>query len=206
MKQLTRLAAVYVGLGGLILLLGSATGAPAAVQDEAPPKFIGVSSCKKCHNKSSIGKQYKAWQSKKHAGAFELLKGERAAEVAKKAGVEGPAFEAPACLSCHTTAYGLDPKKGYGEKFEPEEGVTCEACHGAGEFFGKPEDGKLHTEAHGKGYTATSEELCRKCHNDTSPTWDPERDTDKEGNKVGFDYPTRLKMILHPIPKEEDKK
>ena len=27
----------------------------------------------------------------------------------------------------------------------------------------------------------------------------------EDGTKVGFDYKKRLKMILHPVPKEEEK-
>jgi hypothetical protein len=205
MKQLKRLVAASVGLSGLLVLLVGAASAPQDPQDDAPPKYIGVRSCKKCHNKSSTGKQFKVWSSKKHAKAYELLSSEHSLEVAKKAGVEGNPAEAAECLRCHTTAYGLPKKTHYGPKFSLEDGVSCEACHGAGEFFAKPVDGKIHTEAVGKGYVEATEELCRSCHNDTSPTWDPERDTLEDGTKTGFDYKKRLEMILHPISKKDKK-
>ncbi len=200
-------------VGCLPLLIGSAAAqakaSPGTASQDAggqkklPPLYIGAKSCKKCHMKSSIGKQYKIWQGKKHAKAFELLKSERAQEVAKEQGLEVKAFEAPECLKCHTTGHGYGPRKThYGPKFNLEEGVTCEACHGPGEFFKKPEDGKLHKEAEGKGYLQATEALCRGCHNEESPTWNPEADTTEDDQKVGFDFKTRLKMMAHPIPKE----
>ena len=196
--------------GFLTLLIGAVSaqdekpdGKP---EEKTPVRYVGVTSCKKCHLKSSIGKQYKVWKELKHAKAFELLKTERAQEVAKKAGVTKKAFEAPECLKCHTTGYGLPAKTHYGPKFKPEDGVSCEACHGPGEFYAKPQDEKLHKEAMGKGYILPDEKLCRECHNEESPTWNPEADTTKDGKKVGFDYKSRLKKILHPIPKEEDEK
>ena len=204
MKRSTSLLVLLFALLGSLPLLVGAAPAQDDGKQPPPPKYMGSRSCKKCHMKSSIGKQYKIWDESAHAKAFELLKSEEAAAVAKKAGIEKKAFEAPECLKCHTTAYGLD-KKNYDEKFPIEEGVNCEACHGPGEFFAKPKDEKHHEEAHGKGYITPDEKLCRSCHNEQSPTWNAERDTTKDGKKVGFDYEARLKMIAHPIPKEEDK-
>ncbi|MEW6071259.1 MAG: cytochrome c family protein [Planctomycetota bacterium] len=203
MKRLQRLTLATAGLlGFLTLLLGASLAQEEKPQEKAPPKYVGVASCKKCHLKSSIGKQFKIWEESKHAKAFELLKSEESAAVAKKAGLEAKPFEAPECLRCHTTAWGLDKKLYYGEKFSLEDGVTCEACHGAGEFFAKPADEHLHKEAADKGYIKPDEKLCRGCHNEESPTWNPEADTTEDGAKVGFDYKSRLKTIAHSIPEE----
>lgn len=208
MKKTRRLTSLLVGLvpllGCLSLLLGAT---PASMQDDKeppPPKYMGAKACKKCHMKSSVGKQYKIWEEGKHAKAFELLKGEEAVKVGEKLGLKKKPHESPECLKCHTTAYGVD-KKALGDKYDPEEGVTCEACHGAGEFFAKPADEHTHAEAFGKGYITPDEKLCRSCHNEESPTWNPERDTTKDGKKVGFDFERRWKEVNHPIPKEEDK-
>jgi hypothetical protein len=192
-------------LGAVVVSLAYVAGAspqPAGTQDPPAARYVGVKGCKKCHQKSSIGKQYKVWSEMKHAKAFELLKSEEAAKVAAKVGIKGKAYEAPECLKCHTTGHGL-PKESYGEKFLIEQGVTCEACHGPGEFFSKPEDKKTHKEALGKGYLKPDEKLCRSCHNEDSPTWKPDRDKDKDGKPVGFDFESRLKQIAHPIPKQE---
>ena len=200
MKRFGRLTIV----GGLLIGLASLLLGAAPTQDEkAPPKYVGVSSCKKCHQKGSIGKQYKLWEASAHAKAYELLLTDEAKAVATKAGVTAAPNEAPECLSCHTTGYGLPVKTHYGDKFKKEDGVTCEACHGQGEFFDKPKDEKHHAEAVDKGYIKAVEAVCLGCHNDKSPTWNPEADTTEDGKKVGFDYKSRLKTIAHPIPKED---
>lgn len=204
MNRTISLLGLGVALVASLTLLVSATPNQDDGKKPPPPQLVGIKGCKKCHQKSSIGKQYKVWAGMKHAKAFELLKTEEAAAVATKLGLEKKPFEAPECLKCHTTGYGLS-KKHFGEKFDIEQGVTCEACHGPGEFFAKPADGKLHKEAHGKGYLVPDEKLCRQCHNEKSPTWDPERDTTKDGKKVGFDFAARVKMVAHPIPKKKDK-
>jgi hypothetical protein len=186
-------------------MIGTIPAQDKTPEKKIPPRYMGVRGCKKCHQKSSIGKQYKVWQKSKHAEAFELLKSEQAQEVATKLGLKTKPFEEPKCLKCHTAGYG-HPKTHYGPKYDLEDGVSCEACHGPSEFFDKPEDGKTHQEAVGKGYIKPDEKLCRSCHNEESPTWDPERDTTEDGKKVGFDYKARLKQIEHAIPKKEDEK
>ena len=206
MNRIRMAAIVGAFLAGCIVLICSNVAAQdKAEKKETPPKYVGSKSCKKCHNKSSIGKQYKVWEKSKHAKAFELLKSEKAQEVMTKLNLTTKATEEPKCLKCHVSGYG-HPKTQYGPKYTFEEGVSCEACHGPAEFYDKPADEKTHQEAVGKGYIKPDEKLCRSCHNDQSPTWDPERDTLEDGTKVGFDYAARLKEIDHSIPKEEEKK
>ncbi len=206
-----RMAATFgmIFLGCFLLVTGAVPAQEEqdkpAKEKKIPPRYMGVKSCKKCHMKTSIGKQYKIWKEMKHAKAIETLKSDKAQEVADKLGLKSKPFEEPKCLKCHTTGYGL-PKTHYGKKFSIEEGITCEACHGPGEFFKKPEDEKTHREAFDKGYIKPDEKLCRSCHNEESPTWDPKRDTTEDDKKVGFDYTTRLKMIDHAIPKKDEEK
>jgi len=190
--------------GCIVLISGTVPAQEKMEKKDTPPKYVGSKSCKKCHLKSSVGKQFKLWEESKHAEAFELLKSDKAKEVMSKLGLSTQAAEEPKCLKCHVTGYG-HPETHYGSKYTFEEGVSCEACHGPAEFFDKPEDGKTHQEAVGKGYMTPDEKLCRGCHNEESPTWDPERDTTEDGKKVGFDYAARLKQIAHPIPREEEK-
>jgi hypothetical protein len=197
-----------LGLGAVLAsmtMLGGASPAIVAEDDPPPVRYVGVKGCKKCHQKSSIGKQYKVWKDMKHAKAYEQLKSDAAVKLAAKLGLEKAPHESDQCLKCHTTAFGV-PKEQLGEKFDVTQGITCEVCHGPGEFFGKPEDKKLHREALGKGYVKPDEALCRSCHNDSSPTWNPERDTTKDGKKVGFDFEARWKAVSHPVPKPEGTK
>jgi hypothetical protein len=186
----------------LILLLAAAAGVVLAQdkpekEKESGPKYEGVKVCKLCHMKRSIGSQYKAWTKQKHAKAFETLKSEEAKKVAEKAGVTEAPDKAPQCLKCHVTAYGL-PKDRYGEGYSMEEGVECEQCHGPGQHFAEPENGKHAAE----GQIHPTVEVCKKCHNPENPTWNPEEYTLENGNKVGFDFKLAFEKIAHPIPKE----
>lgn len=41
---------------------------------------------------------------------------------------------------------------------------------------------------------------CERCHNPESPTWKPDRYTNKDGKKVGFDPRQNFLKIAHPHP------
>jgi len=160
---------------------------------------MGLKACKKCHQKKSIGSQYNVWKELRHAKAYEVLTTDEAREIAAKAGLTGAPHELAECLKCHTAAHG-HPRNRYGPRYRPREGVACEACHGPGEFYAKPRDGKMHLEAVGKGYVEPTEKACRRCHSEESPTWDPQRYTTKDGKKVGFDFEVAFDKIRHEIP------
>ena len=51
-------------------------------------KYVGNASCKMCHNKVEKGAQYTEWTNSVHAKAFETLKSEQAAQIAKDKGIE----------------------------------------------------------------------------------------------------------------------
>lgn len=85
--------------------------------------------------------QTKSWLNTTHAKAFDLLKPDVKVEEKKKAGLD-PAkdyTQDERCLSCHTTGYLK--KGGYSMEVAKKEGakylrgVTCEMCHGAGQFY-----------------------------------------------------------------------
>ena len=44
---------------------------------------------------------------------------------------------------------------------------------------------------------------CLKCHNDESPTWDPEKYTLEDGTKAGFDFEQAFATIAHFNPKKK---
>ncbi len=142
-----------------------------------PPRVLGVESCASvaCHNaaeplpNSSVAQnEYRVWAaSDPHARAYKSLSGERGVAMARLAGV-GPATEAPLCLSCHTTAQaGAVP----GPRLTREEGVSCEACHGAASpWIGPHARGLYHYDevlAAGLYPTATiaaRAAQCLRCH------------------------------------------
>ena len=39
-----------------------------------------------------------------------------------------------------------------------------------------------------------------ECHNEESPTWNPEKYTRADGTKVGFDFEQAKKLTEHPNP------
>ncbi len=157
-------------------------------------KYIGVAGCKKCHKTVKQGEQFKIWSESKHAKAYETLKGEDAAKIAKEKGLAKPAYESPECLKCHVTGYDADASL-LGPKFKMEDGVQCETCHGPGSLYKKKKimkDRELAIQKGLKIYSVedgSAEELCRKCHNEESPTF-------KE-----FNFKERWKKIAHPVPK-----
>jgi len=73
------------------------------------------------HAKDDLGNQYAKWQTTKHAQAFTTLTTPEAKAAGAKVGVADPSTDHK-CLICHTTGPGV----------KPEEGVSCEACHGPG--------------------------------------------------------------------------
>jgi hypothetical protein len=155
--------------------------------------YQGSKSCKKCHFTKKSGAAYKVWQKTKHAQAFEVLASEKALAIAKEKGIADPQ-KAGECLQCHVTAHGVDAKL-LGPKFSHEEGVGCEACHGAGSEYNDKEvkkdvvAGKI--EAKSVGLLKPTEEDCKKCHNDKSPTF-------KE-----FDFKKMSEEIAHPTPEKK---
>jgi len=165
--------------------------------------FIGANKCKTCHRKQAIGDQYGIWKKSKHAKAFESLASPQAAEWAAAAGVDDPKTD-ERCLRCHVTAYGV-PESRLARTFDPKLGVQCETCHGAGNGYRKKKimiDQKL---AISKGLIPSpKEEACRKCHNDESPGWKPDRYTLADGSKVGFDFEQAKRLIEHPVPEGYD--
>jgi hypothetical protein len=98
------------------------------VQAQTIDEYVGPEACKECHSANFV-----EWEESKHSQAFENPK------FQEEWAVEGNKDE---CLQCHTTGYDSSIQE------YASEGVTCEACHGAG----------LAMEVD------TSSELCGSCH------------------------------------------
>lgn len=158
-------------------------------------KFMGVAVCKACHTGKIAEKDvktpsYEVWKDKPHAHAYESLKSDESKAIAEKMGIEDP-LQAEQCLKCHTTAFGVDEKR-LGKKYTVEEGVSCEACHGAGGDYANIKVKKAiqsgDTEAASVGLIVKpGEETCLSCHNEESPTY----------RELNFEE--ALEQIKHPI-------
>ena len=156
-------------------------------------QYVGDTKCKMCHSKDTLGgAEFPAWEKTAHAKAFESLKPGAKADAKTKAKLDPQKDYSTdaACLKCHNTGYGkpsaADAKL---------EGVQCEACHGPGSEYKSPkimgkkkyQDNKeaAHKDALAAGLVMPTEELCKGCHNQESPTF-------KE-----FDYKKMVEMVKH---------
>ncbi|MDE0886638.1 MAG: cytochrome c family protein [Myxococcota bacterium] len=197
-------ALVLVLWFGLWLGPGVSSALPPGLGDagaEIEHKFIGARKCKKCHGKELMGDQNGIWQKGPHRSAVATLAKPASLVIARKAGVSAPPSEAPECLVCHATAYGV-PTEMIWKPLNPEEGVQCESCHGPGRDYRKKKIMDDLDEARKKGLWDPSAEsgICEHCHNESSPTFDPRRYTLPDGSTTGFDYDQALSRIAHPIP------
>ena len=158
----------------------------------AQNKYSGVKMCGACHKAEKTGAVYVVWEKSAHAKAFQTLKSKEADEIAKKKGLKTAAAESPECLKCHVTGGGAAANVEAG--FKKEEGVTCEACHGAASGYkmihNKPEN-KEKAKAAGLVMAAkTDAKACEKCHNSESPTF------------KGFKMAEMWGKIAHSLPKK----
>ncbi len=124
----------------LVSLHGNAREADPAIVVNGSSALMGVASCggSTCHGRQTptgaVVRQdeVRIWQDASsvtgmHAHAFRVLEEPRSQAIAAKLGI-GPATSATECLGCHST-----PAARYSAGFHKDEGVTCEACHGAAE-------------------------------------------------------------------------
>ncbi|MDP2897259.1 MAG: multiheme c-type cytochrome [bacterium] len=171
-------------------------------QSEGPAHdYAGSKKCRICHNTESKGKMNDVWAKTNHAHAYERLLTKEAKEAAKKLSIAEPE-KSGECLRCHATAYGFT-KKPVTKVVKVEEGVGCESCHGPGSDYSNLTIMPEREKAIATGMTYPAKDGCTKCHNAESPTWNPERYTDKNGNKVGFDFEVLWEMIKHSIPEKK---
>lgn len=135
-------------------------------------KVLGAKQCKICHSTDKkAGTHFKHWSETAHAKAFQTLSSDKAKESAKKHGIEDPTKD-ERCLACHAT-------KG---SPTPDEGVSCEACHGGAEGYKAPHEKEGYEAAVKLGMADLKgkkpEEIaktCMACHKE-----DPMNDFHKE--------------------------
>jgi YVTN family beta-propeller protein len=155
---------------------------PQAARSDAP-RYTGVMACAKCHREAEHGYQFSQWRTSTHTRAYAVLSSWTAEVMAKKAGVEGDPARSPACLRCHATAYH-DGAGGVLESYAIEEGVGCEACHGAGSAYSPEATMRDKRAATAAGLKAVARETCLGCH--------------EHAHDRPFDYEKALAEIAHP--------
>lgn len=150
-----------------------------------PYDYIGAAKCKMCHNKATTGQQYKIWSEGPHAKALESLSSEKSLAYAKEKGIADPTKE-KSCLECHATYYRINQDNNLGVK--PEEGVSCETCHGPGSAYKTNAIMNDQAKSIANGLIVPDKKLCEECHNSKNPFHKP------------FNYEEYSKKIAHPNP------
>lgn len=189
-----KLAALLVITAFLVMSIN--LFAQEAKKAEAPKfKYVGVSKCKMCHKGEKNGNVFEKWEASSHAKAYATLATDQSKEIAKKAGVKGEPQQATECLACHVTG-ALSMAEQKEASLTLEEGISCEACHGAGSEYKSLKIMKDISADKVKladfGLIEPTKEVCIKCHNSKSPTY-------KE-----FKFDEAVKLIAHPLPKSSD--
>jgi hypothetical protein len=118
--------------------------------------FLGPESCKACHPDA-----YTSWKASKHARARDSLSPQQQKDSR--------------CLSCHSP----------NETEAQVQNITCETCHGGGQYYTPVYVMKDPELARLVGLQDPSEKSCRTCHDASSPSLKP------------FDFVEKLKLIDH---------
>ena len=102
---------------------------------EAEAKFVGAIGCRSssCHGGAGEKRsQYITWSQKDfHARAYAILLDARSARIGEAVGTSQPQSNAR-CTVCHSPFQSIPPTRLISTA-HPDEGVSCESCHGAAE-------------------------------------------------------------------------
>ncbi len=188
MRLLLLTAALVVG--GLVTV--SARDLPS--EDEvANATYMGSRACRACHMTAAQGEMYKIWENSKHAKAYETLATDEAKTIAAGLNIANPQEDAT-CLKCHSTT-GDVPSSRVHARFSVSEGVGCESCHGAGQYYRTKQVmcGILTCTIEGAsvGLIEPNADVCATCHTGAVPEGHPAQD---------FDYESAVQEIAHPLP------
>jgi hypothetical protein len=121
----------------LALSIGKALAAEVTVERIQDAQFVGSVGCKSssCHGGAGEKRsQYLTWlQQDFHARSFAVLTNARSARIAETLTI--PAAQASSrCTVCHSPFQSVAPAR-LSPAAHPDEGVSCENCHGAAETW-----------------------------------------------------------------------
>lgn len=169
---------------------------------ETPLMIVGSAECGECHLLLKHGNQQKIWNESAHKKAYTSLMSDKARDFAAKNNIAWPVNN-KICLKCHTTRYFLN--ENISESYNIEEGVGCEACHGAGSKYSPAEvmgDVNLFIKNNGvKG----DEKICLKCHSPSANKSMQISETVCPFQTKDFVYKTEFEKIKHPLLKDNFK-
>jgi hypothetical protein len=134
-------------------------------QKKNMPRYVGSHVCMDCHNDSDHG-QGVPWMRSRHAYAYWRLGADWALYLAKLRphyrDLEEPIND-DRCVLCHVTG-SQDPDALFSSSYRPQEGVSCEACHGPGSLYATAEVMSDREAFLANGGTIPDESTCKSCH------------------------------------------
>jgi YVTN family beta-propeller protein len=131
MKKAVLALTLALGGGGLLLLVRVVPQTLAAPGDVRRSVYVGAQVCAECHDGQEAGHQSSRFLLTKHARAYAALASPEAKKIAELSGIAVEPQQSPMCLGCHSTGTFAEAAE-KDDTFFPEEGVSCELCHGAG--------------------------------------------------------------------------
>jgi Cytochrome c554 and c-prime len=143
----------------------------------------------------------------KHAKAYTVLFNENSKRLARNLGLPA-AHTAKECLDCHADNVPADQR---GKRFQLDDGVSCEACHGGGErYLGPHVSGEnSHAKNVGLGLYPTDEpkaraELCLTCHLGTKDRFTTHRIMGAGHPRISFELDTFTQIQPAHFKRDKD--
>jgi Cytochrome c554 and c-prime len=125
----------WLYLGWVAVCAAAATAGEIRQNRETGARFVGSVGCQSssCHGGAGVKRsQYITWsQQDFHARAYAILLDARSARIAEAVGID-QAQSSARCTICHSPFQCVPPER-LESSAHPDEGVSCENCHGAAE-------------------------------------------------------------------------
>ena len=137
--------------------------------------------------------RYSKWRLSAHAKAYAALALPEAMEITRLSGITEEPCKSKMCLGCHATAAETENWEKT-EGFHLEDGLQCEACHGAGSEYAPKDIMMDPMKAMMQGLKMPKKEDCMLCHRGKGSH-------DAVLNKKPFDLEMAWQAIAHPRPK-----
>ncbi len=190
-----RMNTPIIPITSLTLLLGILAVQATASQmgSGKEPVFIGAQACGSCHEGPEMGHQFSKWRLSAHAKAYASLAMPEAREIVRLSGITEEPWKAKMCLGCHATGAETEDWE-RSEGFHLEDGLQCEACHGAGSEYAPEDIMRDRTKAMMHGLKMPKKDDCLMCHR-------AKGSHDAVLKKKPFDLEMAWQAIAHPTPK-----
>ncbi len=171
--------------------------------EDTPISITGSSRCGQCHSLQLYGDQQSVWENSRHSQSYKTLLSQKSLDYANKNGLEQPQNN-KLCLRCHTTKYFLEDTPAWGS-YQLDEGVGCEACHGAGSKYSPDVIMKSWQLFREYGGSHGDESTCVKCHSLKGNKEQKLTENICPFQQNDFVYKTDLDKIKHPLNRDNFK-